>query len=385
MVQFRQQTWEVIYPGKITLKFLREHLFSSSKAQYIHEAYVATHDNGENTHTHCGISLGKRPLYTEKSCYTAFTLKGIKPNKVSPLKIGKGTQGKMDIYYRYCMNEDKHPGETITEPSCYKFTPKDESEYESAKPKVKLTASAVILQGYVENNQSLYDQYEAADWNQKAYITMNYEKLSGMLTAHRRMMQENKPPEFPIESFKESKVKTQVVDHDFSKREVGEKKRCLVLQGESNLGKTKLAKARFKKPLVVRHMDKLKVFDPLRHDGIIFDDMSFSHYPRECVLALMDMDDDADINVKNSMVTIPAGFPRIFCTNREMYASNWEGYDKSNSFLPKPITKASSTEPGPTILPMESVANGVNGVNDNVDQALMNRFILIKVTAKLYA
>ena len=45
--------------------------------------------------------------------------------------------------------------------------------------------------------------------------------------------------------------------------------------------------------------------------------MSFSHYPRESCIHLIDLEEEADINVKCGMVTIPAGTPRIITTNRE--------------------------------------------------------------------
>lgn len=394
---FRTQVWEVIYPGTVTIDQLTDSLFANAKSQYIHEAFVCTHTKGETTHTHAGISLGKKPNYTATSCYTAFTLSGIKPNKVAPLKVGKGAQGKMDVYYNYCGSQGKHEGEVLGDIVCYKFIHKEPEAYlaekEAKQEKTsKLSPSALVLKAYVEGGKSLYDQYQDADWNQKAYITMNYEKLSGMLSAHRRMLHENKPPEFPMSSFIPSPAKKALVDHDFGHREPGKKKQAIVLKGESNLGKTKLAKARFNKPLVIRHMDKLKQFDPLRHDGLVFDDMSFAHYPRESVLSLMDMDDDADVNVKNSMVTIPAGFPRIFCTNRLMYATKDGHYDKEESFLPKPLTTMPKVDPyGPQFNfdnhgKLANGANGANGANCQIsDPALTNRFTLIVVENKLYA
>lgn len=94
-------------------------------------------------------------------------------------------------------------------------------------------------------------------------------------------------------------------------------KKALVLWGPSCLGKTQYAKQLFKNPLFVRHTDKLKQFCSYKHDGIIFDDMNFSHWPRESCIHLLDLDEDADINVKCSMVTIPAGTPRVITTNNQ--------------------------------------------------------------------
>ena len=393
---FRDQVWEIIYPGRVELKAVKQ-MFSGQK-QYVHECFVVTHTGDADhqlpecrgMHTHVGMSLGKRPNFTGASVYEAFTIDGVRPNKAAPLKIGAKVQGKLDTYYNYCTSEEKHPNEVLGTPECYKFIHLPPEEY---KPKVKkppLTAGAKILKNYVEKGLSLYHQYETAGWNGKAHIAQNYEKLNGMLTAHRRMMEENKPKEFPIESFPESEVKNALVNHDWTHREPGEKKKCIVLQGESGLGKTQLASAIFQKPLAVKHMDKLKCFDPLVHDGIIFDDMSFAHWPRELVMNLMDMDADADCNVKNSMVIIPKGFPRVFCTNRELLAFHEDGkVDRVRSFLPQPLEtwaeydlkcseRSKAAEEG-------EVANVANVANSPIDPAIMNRFKLLKVTTELYA
>lgn len=90
---------------------------------------------------------------------------------------------------------------------------------------------------------------------------------------------------------------------------------ALILEGEAGYGKTKWAERQFKHPLTVRHMGKLKDYDPDVHDGIVFDDMTFAHYPREPRIHLLGVEDEADLNVKHGHVTIPAGVPRIFVTN----------------------------------------------------------------------
>lgn len=45
--------------------------------------------------------------------------------------------------------------------------------------------------------------------------------------------------------------------------------------------------------------------------------MNFSHWPREACIHLLDTDEDSDINVKCSMVTIPRLTPRVITTNHE--------------------------------------------------------------------
>lgn len=88
----------------------------------------------------------------------------------------------------------------------------------------------------------------------------------------------------------------------------------LWLHGPSGIGKTQYAKSLFNNPLIVRHMDQLKQLRDT-NDGIIFDDMSFAHWPREAVIHLVDLRDDSGLNVKHGHVVIPAGLPRVITSN----------------------------------------------------------------------
>jgi len=81
--------------------------------------------------------------------------------------------------------------------------------------------------------------------------------------------------------------------------------RVIFAWGPTNTGKTMWATAQFASPLVVRHMDRLRDFDPARHDGIVFDDMSFAHIPREACIHLLDWDLDSDIHCRYSCARIP--------------------------------------------------------------------------------
>lgn len=95
------------------------------------------------------------------------------------------------------------------------------------------------------------------------------------------------------------------------------KSKSLILWGDSNSGKTSYAKALIgKNYLFIRHIDGLKSFEPGVHEGIIFDDMSFAHWPRESQIHIVDMDDESQINVKHGHVVIPAGTLKIFTCNK---------------------------------------------------------------------
>jgi len=90
----------------------------------------------------------------------------------------------------------------------------------------------------------------------------------------------------------------------------------VLLYGESNTGKTSFAVAHFKNPLVVSHIDKLKLLSP-DNDAIVFDDMSFTHWPAEAVIHLLDIDFERDINVRYGTVTIPANTIKVFTHNNK--------------------------------------------------------------------
>jgi hypothetical protein len=93
--------------------------------------------------------------------------------------------------------------------------------------------------------------------------------------------------------------------------------KLIVMHGTSGSGKTNFALSHFKTPLLVRHIDKLKDLTT-EHDGIVFDDLTFAHWPVSACIHLTDLAFDSDINVKHGMRTIPAGMPRFITTNEDV-------------------------------------------------------------------
>lgn len=93
-------------------------------------------------------------------------------------------------------------------------------------------------------------------------------------------------------------------------------KKSILIHGASNTGKSQFAVAHFKNPLFVTHIDTLKGLSP-DHDGIVFDDMSFKHWPIEAVIHLLDYDLPRDINVRYGTVHIPAKLIKIFTHNTD--------------------------------------------------------------------
>lgn len=99
-----------------------------------------------------------------------------------------------------------------------------------------------------------------------------------------------------------------------------------LITGPSGTGKTQWALAHFKNPLLVSHVDKLKTLNP-DHDGIVFDDMSFDHWPPESVIHLLDTEVEREIHVRYGTVTIPANIRKIFTHNK---ANPFYKFDTSN-------------------------------------------------------
>jgi len=92
--------------------------------------------------------------------------------------------------------------------------------------------------------------------------------------------------------------------------------KATLITGSSGTGKTQFALAHFKNPLLVSHIDKLKTLTP-DHDGIVFDDMSFTHWPAESVIHLLDFECEREIHVRYGTVTIPANIRKIFTHNKK--------------------------------------------------------------------
>jgi len=97
-------------------------------------------------------------------------------------------------------------------------------------------------------------------------------------------------------------------------------RKSLILVGPTGCGKTTWAKRNSPKPcLLVRHADQLKEFDARIHKSIIFDDMDFTHCPRQQQIYLVDTFDSAPIHRRYGITVLPADLPRMFTCNPGNY------------------------------------------------------------------
>lgn len=94
-----------------------------------------------------------------------------------------------------------------------------------------------------------------------------------------------------------------------------EETKTLLLWGATGIGKTTLAKLLLPQALFVRHLDLLRMYGEGHYDGIVLDDMSFSHLPREAQIHLVDVADPTDIHIRYGVASLPQGTRRIITTN----------------------------------------------------------------------
>lgn len=93
-------------------------------------------------------------------------------------------------------------------------------------------------------------------------------------------------------------------------------RQSLVIIGPSGCGKTTIARHIAPKPaLFCTHVDTLRQFRPGYHKSIIFDDVNFTHIPREGQINIVEFEQPRAIHVRYGVVTIPAGVVKVFTAN----------------------------------------------------------------------
>lgn len=238
----------------------------------IKEYVIATEEHHKTLgyHLHCYISLVDKPQITDCRFFD-ITVDG----KVCHPNI-KACR-KPTCVIKYCMKED----DFITNID-------------------KLINPYIIAVSHAESGDlvSALSAVPARD------IVNNYSKIKQNLAT---LCPHKSDGIYPLTDFTVPKLITQWIASDTH--------RALWVLGKSGLGKTQLIKALLPNSLFVSHMDKLKMFDPAKHQYIVFDDMSFTHFPRTAQIHLLDIENTRDINVKFGMISIPAGVRRIFLSN----------------------------------------------------------------------
>lgn len=110
-------------------------------------------------------------------------------------------------------------------------------------------------------------------------------------------------------------VKSSFALADFPWTPISDWTKSHIVWGPAGVGKTQWALAHFSNPLFVTHKDDLKQLSP-DHDGIVFDDMDFRHWPRTAQIHIVDQEQPRSIDVKHGVAVIPSHTKKIFTTNQ---------------------------------------------------------------------
>lgn len=96
-----------------------------------------------------------------------------------------------------------------------------------------------------------------------------------------------------------------------------------VIVGATGIGKTVYAISKCAKPaLFCSHIDDLKQLRANYHKSIIFDDMCFKHWHIQAQIHIVDVDRKRSVNVKHTIVGIPAGIEKWFTCNEYPFSEN---------------------------------------------------------------
>jgi hypothetical protein len=243
------------------------------------ERFIAAHETADPInpykHTHVYIDYGYKFESTE--C-RIFDYKGIHPN----IKVCKGSITKL---LRYLAKEDPENKGLLEEVSNEKLGNKVLQYTSESDMLLKLDMRPIDVAGYVKSFNIMLNAPKA------------YEHL------------------YKIEDFN-----TPLIDEPF---------RCIFLKGESGWGKTQWAACHFKNPLVVTHIDDFRNFKAGFHDGLVMDDISLKHLPRESVIQMTDWDLDRSIHGRNVNAKIPKNTRKIFVTNKPW--DEYMPYDEYNA------------------------------------------------------
>jgi len=276
--RINSQTIGLTYPqSKLTLQQLNDWI-NTEFADYSVKHYVIgteCHKDG-GTHYHVAIKLGK-PINTRDERFGDIL--GEHPNILRPRNYRH--------WVLYCKKDGtfKEEGSLDTRPTVVR--PTEEEIVQRSKSTTKLEFLVWAGVNKISYGEKIWDLANATDG-----IT---------LTAGQTW---------------DGIMKPCLQNFAFNLDWVGPK--ALILIGESGTGKTTWAKTNIPKPcLFVTHIDELKMFRANYHVSILFDDVSFKHYPIQAQIHLVDYYDSRSIHVRYGIATIPAKTIKIFTCNED--------------------------------------------------------------------
>ncbi|AXL65915.1 replication-associated protein [Water beetle associated circular virus 1] len=247
----------------------------------------------------CGLERGKKGRLHWQGCIffnnqvTLSTVKTVMDSNNVHLEIKRGN---IEQAIKYCLKSETAELDEDNEKILYAYPDIDwQGRLDEDKGKSNSWKLAMEAPTYSEGIEILKAN-EARSW------LLYGDRIAANLRHHWEMKttEERSPKEYK---------------RPFADKERLSRKSILLL-GQAGTGKTTYAMDHFKHPLLIRHMDGLKKITP-DTDGLVFDDLSFHHWKcAQSVIHLCDLENDSEINVKHSTVTIPKHMPRIFTCNR---------------------------------------------------------------------
>ena len=272
-------TWSQI--GDVPLDIYEAHVLERCGAAGIREYLIvrAPHEEG-GWHIHAAVFLRTRPKYRMDH----FDFEQLHPN----VKTG-GTIAAWDNFVRY----------VSTQPSYNGLSPDT--------PLGNATSSddylALATSGDSAGAMRLFSEKHPRD------TALNFLKLRRNFDAMSPI--EPTKPLYLFEAFQPDACLLLALERD--------RLRTLILIGPSGFGKTQfiLAWAHHASLnyLFISHTDQLRSFNPKKHQLIIFDDITFTHWPRTQQIAIADYECQRGIHCRYAVATIPAQTPKIFLSN----------------------------------------------------------------------
>lgn len=261
-------------------------------------------------HVHLGIIFRDKPtdLYWDKVNEYFGTSQNEKFKNRS-----RDFKKKLQTYWDYCVDSDKHPHEDISERYLHKWIPENKIRVNSELINIEKCTTRVWFLHLLKKGKTWKQILNLASITREATLYYDAPRFKKMFRNYIDTLAQHILFR-PLQTFR---------------KDVLEKLKCwdpsttsLLLRGRSNQGKTELAKALIKErtgeiPCFCSNLNRLASRDP--NQPIIYDDLNFKYLSRSKVIALTDTGNDRDIRILFGIHTVEAGTPRVFTTNE-----SWE-------------------------------------------------------------
>lgn len=154
-----------------------------SLAYGIYKGFAVAHTKEDKTHVHIGLVFRDKPRDLKWKDVTIYFQKAhSNVEKSNPLRNkSKDFNKKLQTYFNYTMDQEKHEGEIIHTPYFYRWTPQSNDEQDQAVPGDYL-AGLIFKDLTVDQLDENIDESDI--WTQKTrtYALRNYEKLEKMIS-----------------------------------------------------------------------------------------------------------------------------------------------------------------------------------------------------------